>query len=166
MKLEHTHMSSLMHRIAAARKAMFPESRDQSGDPLVVDIPGPENQDNDQAPEDTRTTGPLPRIHTVQPSRVSHFERQRKQIDSFDEDYADRWDRVKLWAAKIVALVLPIIAVLAIGDELGRYFSRYAGGTWSQVWIGLSVRSCRKDTTYHITEESVHMLLYSGFSYL
>src|SRR5438270_9602795 len=148
MKLEHAHMSSLMHRIAAARKAMFPASRDQSGDPLVVDIPGPENQDSDQAPEDTRTTGPLPRIHTVQPSRVSHFERQRKQIDSFDEDYADRWDRVKLWAAKIVALVLPIIAVLAIGDELGRYFSRFSGGTTSQYWIAYAGEAALAALTY------------------
>src|SRR2546421_10853473 len=135
MKLEHAYMSSLTKRFNDARKAMFPGNNDQSGDPLVVDIPGPENQGSDQADDATRTTGPLPRIHTIQPSRVSHFERQRKQIDSFDEDYADRWDRVKLWTAKIVALVLPIIAVVAIGDELGRYFTRYGGSTWSQYWI-------------------------------
>src|SRR5438874_8133421 len=135
MKLEHAYMSSLTKRFNAARKAMFPGNNDQSGDPLVVDIPGPENQDSDQADDATRTTGPLPRVHTVQPSRVSHFERQRRMIDSFDEDYADRWDKIKLFAAKVVALVLPLIAVLAIGEELGKYFTRYGGGTWSQTWI-------------------------------
>jgi len=134
-EMEQCTMSSLMNRLKSAGRAMFPGNDDQSGDPLVVDIPGPENQNSDQADDATKTTGPLPRVHTVQPSRVSHFERQRKQIDSFDEDYADRWDRVKLFAAKIVALVLPIIAVLAIGDELGRYFTRYGGSTWSQYWI-------------------------------
>src|SRR5947207_14385911 len=148
MKLEHAYMSSLTKRFNAARKAMFPGSSDQSGDPLVVDIPGPEAGEGDQADDAIRTTGPLPRIHMVQPSRVSHFERQRKQIDSFDEDYADRWDRVKLFAAKIVALVLPIIAVLAIGDELGKYFSRYAGGTWSQVWIAYAGEAALAALTY------------------
>jgi hypothetical protein len=141
-------MSSLMNRFNAARKAMFSGNGDQSGDPLVVDIPGPENQDSDQADDATRTTGPLPRVHTVQASRVSHFERQRKQIDSFDEDYADRWDRVKLWAAKVVALILPIIAVVAIGDELGKYFTRYAGGTASQYWIAYAGEAALAALTY------------------
>ena len=141
-------MGSLMNRFSAARKAMFPESRDQAGDPLVVDIPGPGSEESDQASQQSRTTGPLPRVHTVQPSRVSHFERQRKQIDSFDEDYADRWDKIKLWAAKVVALILPIIAVVAIGDELGRYFSRFAGGTASQYWIAYAGEAALAALTY------------------
>ncbi len=141
-------MSSLMNRMKAASKAMFPGGDDQQADPLVVDIPGPENQDGDQADEPTRTTGPLPRVHTIQPSRVSHFERQRRQIDSFDEDYADRWDKIKLWAAKVVALILPIIAVVAIGDELGRYFSRYAGGSGAQVLIAYAGEAALAALTY------------------
>src|SRR3989440_2399346 len=148
MKWSDAHMGSLMNRLKDARKAMFPESRDQAGDPLVVDIPGPGSEESDQASQQSRTTGPLPRVHTVQPSRVSHFERQRKQIDSFDEDYADRWDKIKLWAAKVVALILPIIAVVAIGDELGRYFTRYAGGTWSQTWIAYAGEAALAALTY------------------
>src|SRR5437763_6298580 len=141
-------MGSLMNRLKDARKAMFPDSRDQAGDPLVVNIPGPENEESDQVSEESRTTGPLPRVHTVQPARVSHFERQRRQIDSFDEDYADRWDKIKLWAAKVVALILPIIAVVAIGDELGRYLSRFAGGTASQYWIAYAGEAALAALTY------------------
>jgi len=40
-------MGSLMNRLKDARKAMFPESRDQAGDPLAVDIPGPGSEESD-----------------------------------------------------------------------------------------------------------------------
>src|SRR5438105_15667626 len=72
----------------------------------------------------------------------------RINIVRIEEDYADRSNRVKLRAAKIVALVLPIIAVLAIGDELGRYFSRFAGGTPSQYWIAYAGEAALAALTY------------------
>ncbi|HEY0754246.1 MAG TPA: hypothetical protein VGD98_09810 [Ktedonobacteraceae bacterium] len=67
-------------------------------------------------------------------SHLSAFERQRKLIDSFDEDHLERPDKIKLWIAKWASIVLPVIAVWAIGGELGQYF---AGGqlfSWTDNW--------------------------------
>src|SRR5229473_798655 len=125
MKWRHAYMASIRERIKSARDAW--SNNGQPGAPVVVDAtPG------DDA--DTDPSGVVIPLHTGRRGR-SHFERQRSQIDSFDEDYADRWDKVKLLAAKIVALVLPIIAVLAIGDELGKYFAQFTGGGFSSTLI-------------------------------
>lgn len=56
---------------------------------------------------------------------LTPLERQRKIVESFQEDALELSDRIKLRAAKIASIVLPIIAVYAIGGELGQYF---AGG--------------------------------------
>src|SRR5438309_1264843 len=103
-------MGSLMNRIAAARKAMFPGTSPDD-DPIVVDVPGPDEEneadDTDPVPTPSPEQKASPRPLRMVNGRVqsqSHFERQRRQIDSFDEDYADRWDKIKLQAAKLVAL--------------------------------------------------------------
>jgi hypothetical protein len=59
-------------------------------------------------------------------STLPAFERQRKIVESFQEDALELADRIKLKAAKIASIILPVIAVYAIGGELGQYF---AGGT-------------------------------------
>jgi|SRR5579863_175333 len=108
--------------------------------PDIVDAIG------DQGGADFPDTAPL---SILRPARqLSHFERQRARIDSFDEDYADRWDRVKLLAAKIVALVLPVIAVLAIGDELSKYFAQFTGGGFSSALIAYAGEAALAALTY------------------
>jgi hypothetical protein len=147
-------MPRLRDRIAAARAAFT--HTDHQDTPLVVDIPREGREDEDDQAQST--TGPIT-LRPVRPTsggaaapsamaRSSHFERQRTLIDSFDEDYADRWDKVKLMAAKIIALVLPVIAVLAIGDELGTYFSRFSGGTGSQALIAYAGEAALAALTY------------------
>jgi hypothetical protein len=147
-------MPSLRDRFAAARAAFT--NTDHQDDPLVVDIPRASGEDEDDQAQPT--AGPIT-LRPVRPTsggavapsamvRSSHFERQRALIDSFDEDFADRWDKVKLMAAKIVALVLPMIAVLAIGDELGKYFSRFSGGTGAQVLIAYAGETALAALTY------------------
>src|ERR1700682_1250662 len=73
------------------------------------------NQDSEIEEQD-RDTGPIE-------NQGSHFDRQRAVIDSFDEDKLDRWDAVKLFLAKLAALLLPVIAVYAVGNELGQFFA-------------------------------------------
>src|SRR5260370_1277721 len=137
MKWRHAYMASLRERIKSARDAW--SSNGQPGAPVVVGAtPG------DDA--DTEPSVVIP-LHTGGRGR-SHFERQRKQIDSFDEDYADRWDKAKLFAAKLVALVLPIIAVLAIGAELGKYFSQFTGGGFSSALIAYAGEAALAALTY------------------
>src|SRR6202521_5663352 len=139
-------MANLRERLKHARDA-FTGSVQSA--PVVVDADAPE-----EGEQDGGETGPLRVLRPVSPpsgqggATVSHFEKQRSLIDSFDEDYADRWDRVKLLAAKIVAITLPVIAVVAIGDELGRYFSRFAGGTGSQTLIAYAGEAALAALTY------------------
>jgi hypothetical protein len=64
-------------------------------------------------------------------SHLSAFEKQRKLIDSFQEDRLEFTDKVKLKAAKLASIVLPIIAVYAIGGELGQYFAGGSLFSWS-----------------------------------
>lgn len=66
---------------------------------------------------------------------LTHFERQRALVDSFQEDQLAFLDRAKLWAAKAASIILPIIAVWAIGGELGQYFAGNVAFTWSNQWI-------------------------------
>lgn len=56
-------------------------------------------------------------------SQLPAFERQRRIVESFQEDALELADRIKLKAAKLASIILPIIAVYAIGGELGQYFS-------------------------------------------
>jgi hypothetical protein len=140
-------MASLRDRLKHARDAFTGTA--QSAPVVVVDADTPA-----EGEQDGGETGPLRVLRPVRPpsgqggAAVSHFEKQRSLIDSFDEDYADRWDRVKLLAAKIVAITLPVIAVVAIGDELGRYFSRFAGGTGSQTLIAYAGEAALAALTY------------------
>ena len=141
-------MAGLLDRLKSARDVLTSKGQDA---PIVVDG---EVDESDQDNNTSGDTGPLRVIRPIRPAggqggaAVSHFEKQRAVIDSFDEDYADRWDKVKLLAAKIVAVVLPVIAVLAIGDELGKYFSRFAGGTGSQTLIAYAGEAALAALTY------------------
>jgi hypothetical protein len=149
-------MPGLRDRFAAAKAAFT--YREEQHDPRFDELlrePGVEEADDDsRLPQPAPIITPFPSLQggaAAQPPtspRSAHFERQRALIDAFDEDYADRWDKVKLFAAKLVALVLPVIAVLAIGDELGTYFSRFSGGTSSQVLIAYAGEAALAALTY------------------
>lgn len=129
-------MPTLRERMKGARDAIT--GKNTGTPPVVVDsTPG----------DDADTEPTIGTVHTFRP-RLSHFERQRQQIDSFDEDYADRWDKVKLMAAKIVALVLPVIAVLAIGQEIGKYFSQFTGSTFTSYLIAYAGEAALAALTY------------------
>jgi hypothetical protein len=143
-------MTSLRERLNGARSALFSGAGNAQNAPIVVDADTPDEGSQDEGGD----TGPLRVVRPIRPNTgqggaaVSHFERQRKQIDSFDEDYADRWDKAKLFAAKIVALTLPIVAVLAIGDELGKYFAQFTGGGFSSVLIAYAGEAALAALTY------------------
>jgi hypothetical protein len=134
-------MASFKERLASAKTALFSgpvASPPAAQGPTIIDA----------TPGDDSDTDPSIVIPIRPGAAVSHFEKQRSQIDSFSEDYADRWDKAKLFAAKIVALLLPIIAVLAIGDELGKYFSLFAGGTFSSYLIAYAGEAALAALTY------------------
>jgi hypothetical protein len=95
-------------------------------------------------PARDRDTGPLRgrfprwggRRRSGEDVNLSHFERQRKLIDSFQEDRLELADKIKLQAAKLASIILPIIAVYAIGGELGQYFAGGAVFSWAASdWI-------------------------------
>src|SRR5260370_34512887 len=93
-------MATFRERFAGARKALLGEHQ-SARSPLVVDA----------TPGDDADTEPSVVIPLHGGGRgPSHFERQRAEIDTFDEDYADRWGRVKLLAAEILGLMRPIVA--------------------------------------------------------
>ncbi len=104
----------------------------------------PEDQNGPVLPANGPDTGPLrprwPRwgrgARVVDAdTNLSAFERQRKLIDSFDEDHLERPDKIKLWVAKWASIVLPVIAVWAIGGELGQYFAGGALFSWVNNWV-------------------------------
>lgn len=64
-------------------------------------------------------------------SHLTAFEKHRKLIDSFQEDRLEFTDKVKLKAAKFASIALPIIAVYAIGGELGQYFAGGVAFAWT-----------------------------------
>lgn len=106
--------------------------------PVFPTAPAQEAQDED--------TGPVRRINRSRwwgkkaapaedESHLTPMEKQRKLIDGFHEDQLDWADRWKLKAAKAVAVVLPLIAVYAIGGELGQYFAGNVGFSWGNQWV-------------------------------
>jgi hypothetical protein len=67
---------------------------------------------------------------------LSPLERQRKIVNSFQEDQLELFDRIKLKVAKFASIFLPIIAVYAIGGELGQYFSGGVTFSWhASQWV-------------------------------
>jgi hypothetical protein len=67
---------------------------------------------------------------------LTPLERQRKIVNSFQEDALEMTDRIKLKAAKFASIILPIIAVYAIGGELGQYFSNGVAFSWAaSQWV-------------------------------
>jgi hypothetical protein len=157
-------LGNLSNRFGAMKHALFGDElisppldttyKASQPEPLVVDSdsaePPAEDQDRDTgsigAPRPTRPQRPQMRPQTG--AAVSHFERQRAMIDSFDEDYADRWDKVKLFVAKMIALVLPVVAIVSIGDELARYFYQFGGGSYGPGFIAYSGEAGLAALTY------------------
>lgn len=68
------------------------------------------------------------------------FKRQRRLIESFSEDYLGLMDRIKLTAAKVVALLLPVIAVAAVGTDIGAFFAQ-ALGAFSSYTLSYGIES-------------------------
>lgn len=67
---------------------------------------------------------------------LTPLERQRKIVNSFQEDALELADRIKLKAAKLASIILPIIAVYAIGGELGQYFAGGIALAWgASQWV-------------------------------
>jgi hypothetical protein len=58
----------------------------------------------------------------------------RKLIASFDEDRETILDSMKRWASQGVAILLPIVAVFAVSNEVGMYFSGGRPFVWGDGW--------------------------------
>lgn len=65
---------------------------------------------------------------------ASHFEASRALIDSFDEDKEGAIDRFKRFFALAIAVVMPLIAIVAVSNEVGLYFSGGRAFTFSDAW--------------------------------
>lgn len=121
-------------------------------DPNGPNTPPQPSDPNDPGP----STGPLPRFKRPQfswprfpgfgrgrdaraeeeESQLTPFERQRQLVNSFQEDALELADRIKLQAAKLASILLPMIAVYAIGGELGQYFSGGVAFSWgASQWV-------------------------------
>src|SRR5690348_3034571 len=50
---------------------------------------------------------------------VSHFERYRRLIDSFDEDKETGLEKIIRWFFLLLAYLLPVLVALAMGLEIG-----------------------------------------------
>lgn len=58
---------------------------------------------------------------------VDDFTRNRALIESFSEDYLSMADKAKLFIVKLVAFALPLLAVAAVGTDIGHYFAEALG---------------------------------------
>jgi hypothetical protein len=104
----------------------------------------PDAQGGETSQEADRDTGPIPRFRfwpfggrrgrVVESGNLSHYERRRKLIESFNEDALELTDKIKLKTAKWLSIILPIIAVWAIGSELGQFFSNGLAFSWANQW--------------------------------
>ena len=63
----------------------------------------------------------------VEQEEEDDYRRQRKLIESFDEDYLSFADRVKLGAVSFVGFAIPVVLTLAVGYDIGRYFAPSLG---------------------------------------
>src|SRR5438046_10686998 len=122
-------------------------------DPTVIDT-------NAQPAQPERTTGPLGRIirwpwkraggapsaptahyeNTGEQEETDDFRRQRRLIETFSEDYLSWADRAKLAAAKFVAFMLPVLAVAAVGTDIGDFFAP-ALGTFSSYILAYAIEA-------------------------
>jgi hypothetical protein len=73
---------------------------------------------------------PIPGAGTNPPD---DFTRRRRLIESFAEDYLSWADRAKLAAAKFVAFALPVLAVVAVGTDIGAFFTPALGAFSSYI---------------------------------
>src|SRR5262249_22785819 len=58
---------------------------------------------------------------------------QRRQIEAFSEDYLPWGKRLLLMAARVVGYVLPFLAVVAVGSDLGDFYSPGLGAFSSYI---------------------------------
>jgi hypothetical protein len=82
--------------------------------------------------------GPDPQSEETE--ETDDFRRQRRLIETFSEDYLGWSDRAKLAAAKFVAFVLPVLAVAAVGTDIGDFFAP-ALGTFSSYILAYAIES-------------------------
>jgi hypothetical protein len=68
------------------------------------------------------------------------FRRQRRLIESFSEDYLSWPDKAKLALVKIVAFALPVVAILAVGTDVGAFFAP-ALGAFSSYLLAYAIES-------------------------
>jgi hypothetical protein len=88
-------------------------------------------------PEDDQAGAvPIPGAGT----QPDDFKRRRSLIESFSEDYLGWADRAKLAIVKFVAFALPIAAVLAVGTDIGAFFTP-ALGAFSSYLLSFSIEA-------------------------
>ncbi len=85
-----------------------------------------------------RSESTLQEYETTITEPTNHIEQSRRVIDSFDEDRETWIDTVKRWLSLGVALALPIVAVVAVSNEVGAYFSHGIGGEWASTMYALA----------------------------
>src|SRR6266568_366589 len=88
----------------------------------------------EETPRDTEVdSGPIAPAEHVGASELS-LSHVRKLIASFDEDRETWLDTAKRWASQGVAILLPIVAVFAVSNEVGLYFSGGRPFAWGDGW--------------------------------
>ena len=88
-------------------------------------------------------------VGMVAPS--SHFDKQRKLIDSFDEDNDTKTEGLVKRIAHAIAFLLPLIPPFAVGTEIGAFFSNFqafSGATWPMYVLAYSVEFALTGLTY------------------
>jgi hypothetical protein len=81
-------------------------------------------------------------------------DRARCIVESFDEDHENWLDKGKRWAALCVAVVLPLVAILAVSNEVGFYFAGFRplsmtdATNWPAYAIAYAIESALAGLTY------------------
>jgi hypothetical protein len=95
-------------------------------------------------------TGPMADVVGMAPPS-SHFDTQRKLIDSFDEDSDTKTEGLVKRIAHAIAFLLPLIPPFAVGTEIGAFFSNFqafSGATWPMYVLAYSVEFALTGLTY------------------
>lgn len=72
------------------------------------------------------TTQPPPSASTP-PSSTTPLSRMRDKIEEFDEDYRNMGERLLGFFQLLAGYTIPFVMVVAVGNDLGMYFSPYMG---------------------------------------
>lgn len=73
------------------------------------------------------TTTP-PSIPILPTAPATPFSRMRDKIEEFDEDYRNMGERLLGFFQLFAGYIVPFVMVVAVGNDLGTYFSPYMGG--------------------------------------